>query len=153
MKRSVKGLMVLMVVKCLLAAVVCHAQMIVTTRDGRTLTLPVNAEEVRKIEYSSDGRHGYEYLGCFKDQGDPSGTGGRDLDGFVMNKGDMTTEFCVSTCRSKGFEYASTQYSTWCFCGASYGKSGGATNCNMPCGGNNKETCGGAWANSVYVVK
>ncbi len=91
-------------------------------------------------------------LGCFRDQGDPNGTNGRDLNGFVVNEPSMTTEACTETCATKGFPYAATQYSTWCFCGASYGRSGPADNCNMKCAGNQAETCGGTWANSVYQL-
>ena len=62
----------------------------------------------------------------------------------------MTTQMCTSTCKSKGFKFAGTQYSRWCFCGNSYGKSGVANNCNMNCSGNKNQKCGGGWANSVY---
>ena len=92
------------------------------------------------------------YIGCYKDQGDPTGTAGRDLSGAVRQDGRMTTQMCASECRAKGFAYASTQYSTWCFCGNSYGNSGTANNCDMACGGSAGEMCGGAWANSVYQV-
>jgi hypothetical protein len=92
-------------------------------------------------------------LGCFKDQEDPTGTTGRDLDGFNENAPGMTAEMCTQTCTSKGFPYAGTQYGTWCFCGTSYGKSGKADNCNMKCGGAGNEICGGTWANSVYQLK
>ena len=98
------------------------------------------------------GAGGAGYVGCFKDQGDPTGTAGRDLSGASRQDGRMTTQMCVSECRAKGFAYAGTQYSTWCFCGNSYGKSGVANNCDMPCGGNPGEKCGGAWANSVYQL-
>ena len=87
------------------------------------------------------------YLGCYKDQGD------RDLSGHGFNGSKMTTDRCTSECRSRGFAYAGTQYSKWCFCGNSYGNSGSANNCNMPCSGNSSETCGGSWANSVYQLK
>jgi hypothetical protein len=92
------------------------------------------------------------YLGCFRDQGDPSGTSGRDLNGYVFNSAGMTTERCISACRSRGFRFAATQYTRWCFCGNSYGRSGRANNCNMRCSGNPAQTCGGSWANSVYRV-
>jgi hypothetical protein len=91
-------------------------------------------------------------LGCFKDQGDAAGTNGRDLNGFAENVPGMTTEMCTQTCAIKGFPFAGTQFGTWCFCGATYGKSGRADNCSVKCGGNQSETCGGAWANSVYQV-
>jgi hypothetical protein len=90
------------------------------------------------------------YLGCFRDQGDPSGTAGRDLAGAVVNNAGVTTETCLQFCQQRGFTYAGTQYSSWCFCGNSYGRSGIANNCDMKCSGNASQTCGGAWANSVY---
>ena len=91
-----------------------------------------------------------KYLGCFKDQGDPSGTSGRDLSGAVWQDGKMTIESCNAYCGQRNFAYAGVQYSTWCFCGNSYGKSGQANNCDMKCGGNPNEFCGGSWANSIY---
>jgi hypothetical protein len=93
------------------------------------------------------------YLGCFRDQGDPTGTSGRDLDGLAINDQGMTTEMCTQTCARQGFPYAGTQFWTWCFCGTSYGKSGPADNCDATCQGNMNETCGGTWANSVYQVR
>lgn len=138
----------------ILLAATCNGEMIVTTQDGRKLTLPVNAGEVKRIEYTSGAKAGNRAsIGCFKDQGDSTGTSGRDLDGFVLNKKNMTTEMCISTCRDKGFRYAGTQYSTWCFCGSSYGKFGEADNCNMACGGNKKQICGGSWASNVYELE
>lgn len=127
------------------------ADMVVTTQDGRTYSVPVRADDVKSIEFSGSGN--YSYLGCFRDQGDPTGTSGRDLHGFVANESGMTTEKCVSLCRAKSFQYAGTQYSTWCFCGNSYGRSGPADNCTMRCSGNQSQTCGGTWANSVYSVR
>jgi hypothetical protein len=92
-------------------------------------------------------------LGCFKDQGDPGGTRGRDLDGVMVTESDMTTESCASICASRGFAYAGTQDSTQCFCGSGYGRSGPSGACNYKCGGNPSQTCGGFWANSVYQVR
>jgi len=91
-----------------------------------------------------------QYLGCFKDQGDPGGTSGRDLSGAVWQDGKMTIESCQAYCGQRNFAYAGVQYSTWCFCGNSYGKYGQANNCDMKCGGNPNEICGGSWANSIY---
>jgi hypothetical protein len=85
-------------------------------------------------------------LGCFKDQ--PQ----RDLDGLLVKIDNLTTVQCVAICRSHGFRYAGTQYGSSCLCGNSYGRSGAANNCNMPCSGNTAEMCGGSYANSIYVV-
>ncbi len=47
-------------------------------------------------------------------------------------------------------------FSNQCFCGNSYGKFGIASSinrvCDIPCKGNSKQICGGAYANSIYVV-
>lgn len=85
-------------------------------------------------------------LGCFKDDNK------RDLDGHNFYDRNMTTELCVSTCRTKGFSHAGTQYGSYCFCGNKFGKLGTADNCNAKCTGNRDETCGGTWANTVYKV-
>lgn len=87
------------------------------------------------------------YIGCYKD------TGTRDLSGYTTNAPGMTTHMCVNLCREKSFAYAATQHSNHCFCDNSYGKYGKATNCDMKCGGNAGEMCGGYWANSVYSIK
>ena len=92
-------------------------------------------------------------IGCFKDKGNPLGLKGRDLDGRVMNWQGMTPEFCVQHCAKHGFAYAGAQFGSFCFCGNSYGGSGPATNCNMPCNGDEKRTCGGEWANQVYRAR
>lgn len=86
-------------------------------------------------------------LGCFQD------TGSRDLNGFFFTDNAMTTDKCVQTCRAKGFKYAGTQYTSQCFCGNTYGKYGPAVGCNMPCGGNGNEICGGSWAMNIYQIK
>ncbi len=142
------------------------ADMLITTRDGKQYTVPVNARDVMKIEYTdtrpggADERgpfegwrkQGVRYLGCFRDQGGV-GTSGRDLFGFAIEDHGMTNEKCVSICQGKGFRYAGTQAGRWCFCGNSFGRSGKADNCNMKCGGDPNDICGGDWANSVYEVR
>lgn len=129
------------------------AEMKITTHDGRTHKVPVQAKEIKLIEFTDADSAGIQYLGCFRDQGNATGTSGRDLSGFAVSEPQMTTERCVSLCGEKGFRYAGTQYSSWCFCGNRYGKSGKADNCNMKCSGNNRQICGGSWANSVYSTE
>jgi len=89
-------------------------------------------------------------LGCYADRGANAGTSGRDLHGVFAQLGDMTVEKCVTSCASKGFKYAGTQYGSQCFCGMTYGKYGKSNACSMPSAGNPDEICGGFWANSVY---
>jgi len=86
------------------------------------------------------------FLGCFKDQ--PQ----RDLDGLLAHGDNLTAAQCVATCRSGGFRFAGTQYGSECHCGNSYGRSGAAGNCNMPCSGKRAEMCGGYYANSIYAA-
>ena len=45
-------------------------------------------------------------IGCFRDQGDDTGTRGRDLNGFFMHSPNMTTAACINECRQRGFAYA-----------------------------------------------
>lgn len=92
------------------------------------------------------------YKGCYRDQGELTGTRGRDLSGFVTASDTMTVSACVALCREKQFAYAGLQFGSWCFCGNDYGKSGPADNCTMPCSGQGGETCGGEWANAVYAT-
>jgi hypothetical protein len=94
----------------------------------------------------------HQYLGCFRDQGTRIGIEGRDLNGAFSNDPRMNTQMCVDQCRAKGFAYAGTQRSTYCFCGNSYGRSGPAENCSARCAGKSDEVCGGIWSNSVYAI-
>jgi len=106
-----------------------------------TAVFPTYAEAPLENSFSE------QYLGCYKDQKQ------RDLSGLILEDRSMTTARCLIECGARGFRYAGTQYSRFCLCGNSYGKTGKAKNCKMPCSGNPKETCGGSWANSVYSVK
>lgn len=115
-------------------------------KTGRNSEKRESHENIRKTG-------GYRYIGCYRDQGDPYGTNGRDLSGIISSSNNMTTETCISLCRSKGFFYAGTQYGSSCFCGNSYGRYGAANNCDMVCSGKGSETCGGTWANSVYALE
>jgi hypothetical protein len=92
-------------------------------------------------------------LGCFRDQGEPGGPKGRDVDGLMLTTPAMTTELCTETCAFRGYPFAATQDSVQCFCGFGYGHSGSSDACTMRCGGNPNETCGGSWANSVYQIR
>lgn len=87
------------------------------------------------------------YVGCFKD------TDQRDLKAFTFNDAAMTTEKCVQSCATRGYAYAATQFAAHCFCDNRYGAFGAAANCDMACSGNGGQTCGGAWANSVYRAR
>ena len=92
---------------------------------------------------------GWAYKGCYIDNAH-----GRVLPMQLPDNSSLTVESCVQGCYGQGYSVAGMEYSTQCFCGnAIY--SGGAlassdTDCNMPCGGNAKETCGAGNRLSVY---
>jgi hypothetical protein len=68
----------------------------------------------------------------------------------------MSVEKCLEICYRNNFEYAGLQYSYQCYCGNTYGRFGEAKSsieCNSRCKLNPKQTCGGAWHNSVYKIQ
>jgi hypothetical protein len=87
------------------------------------------------------------YLGCFNDPQSPF-----DLDGYLERSAQNTPQSCIQTCYNQGFAFAGVQYGQSCLCGNSYGKTGTADRCNMPCTGDASQVCGGYNANSVYAT-
>ncbi len=89
-----------------------------------------------------------EYLGCFIDKEE------RDIKGSFARTKTMTTDACVSQCRTGGYKIAATQYGEQCFCGNTYGTFGRASDadCSIPCAGDQSQRCGGGWRNSIYRV-
>ncbi|PWN98003.1 WSC-domain-containing protein, partial [Tilletiopsis washingtonensis] len=83
------------------------------------------------------------YLGCFKDV-----VSQRAMNDYVFTGTDMTTEKCQQGCSIRGYQYSGTEWSTECYCSKA-APTTTATNCNMPCGGNAAQTCGGSVALSV----
>ncbi|CAN0230057.1 unnamed protein product [Ectocarpus sp. 12 AP-2014] len=84
------------------------------------------------------------YLGCYSDPADSRV--------FVqeISSASMTAEVCSEACA--GSAYYGTQFSTECWCGAEgadYDANGEGV-CDMPCGGDADEICGGFYAMSVY---
>ncbi|MGA1847036.1 WSC domain-containing protein [Deferribacter abyssi] len=90
------------------------------------------------------------YLGCFKDAGDPAGLRGRDLGAWWFSSANMTPQLCIQECGKRGYIYSGVQYGSQCFCDNNYGMYGPANNCNMKCSGDTSKICGGVWANDVY---
>ncbi|XP_019639221.1 PREDICTED: plasminogen-like [Branchiostoma belcheri] len=86
------------------------------------------------------------YQGCYKD-GER-----RRLPHAFLVRADMTADVCVQHCRQKGYTYAGTQYYKECWCGSELPTRGPRedSECATPCGGNQKEMCGGEWRLSVY---
>jgi hypothetical protein len=110
-------------------------------REPRFRPLPPNAALLPLVPNGS--------FACTVDQGDPQGITGRDLSGSIYSDPGMSNNMCRARCGTQGFRYAGTQFSSYCFCGNSYGRSGASTACTERCSGKQDEICGGAWANSV----
>jgi hypothetical protein len=105
-------------------------------------------DEIKLVDlHKNNFKRNAVYKGCYRDNRN------RDLKGFMITLPDMTPNKCINICKDKGFKYAGLQYSSYCFCGNSYGKYGQADNCNMKCNGNSNQICGGSWANSIYEIE
>ncbi|KAH8598152.1 hypothetical protein B0O99DRAFT_55550 [Bisporella sp. PMI_857] len=117
-----------------------------TTVVWTTVTAPLPAATASGDSVSTAG---WSYHGCFSDSND------RVLSGIKFaNIGhrQVTNTKCVAYCDSKGFSMAGTEYGGQCFCGNALSGSTSVeeSKCNMPCEGDNKETCGGSLTLSVY---
>jgi hypothetical protein len=90
-------------------------------------------------------------LGCYNDNQNNI----RVLTGYSWSSGnEMTVEQCVSSCGSRGYQYAAVEDASQCFCGNNnYSEQGTSTSCNMACTGNGAETCGGSGAQNVYTAQ
>jgi hypothetical protein len=91
----------------------------------------------------------YSYAGCYTDASP------RVLGRYAFSAANMTVEACVAGCQAKGYSKAGAEYSTQCFCDvviASGGSLVGDNQCNMVCGGNDREYCGGSSRLSVYSM-
>jgi len=82
------------------------------------------------------------YLGCYSD----STT--RDLP--VAQPSVGTVQECAGYCY--GYKYFGLQFGSQCFCGNTYGSHGTSAGCTSTCSSNSTQTCGGAYANSIYSV-
>ncbi|CAB1104288.1 unnamed protein product [Ectocarpus sp. CCAP 1310/34] len=87
---------------------------------------------------------GSSYLGCFSD------LPGSRIFTFEAATYTMTADACLALCADSA--YYGTQYSEECWCGAEGADydANGAGVCDMPCGGDADEICGGFYAISVY---
>lgn len=106
----------------------------------------------QKIYYTDETQtKGWKYLGCATDS-----TGTRAMTGAISyGPPTMTIEYCIDWCTKKGFTLAGLEYTDQCFCDNTIPawaapQPGVLGNCNMPCGGNSTEYCGGPNALSLY---
>jgi hypothetical protein len=89
----------------------------------------------------------WTYRGCLTE-----GTGGRALTGGFLFLDTMTPQKCQAHCKTLNLKYSGVEYSKECYCGASLANGAvlGSTNCNMACGGDSTQTCGGPNALSLF---
>lgn len=93
---------------------------------------------------------GWSYRGCATDS-----PAARAFTNASITSDDLTVESCISFCQAKGLQYAGLEYSKECFCAdrlsAKDGpKEGVIGRCDMECGGNGEQICGGSGWMSVY---
>ncbi|KAF2119334.1 hypothetical protein BDV96DRAFT_343140 [Lophiotrema nucula] len=89
----------------------------------------------------------FTFQGCYYDAGVP-----RALSGAGSVSDTMTVEQCASFCGTT-YRYFGLEYGRECYCGNALDASSttmGLSDCNMPCAGNSKETCGAASRLSYY---
>ena len=81
----------------------------------------------------------------------------RVLSSSFFTQKDMTVEKCVHHCRQKGFSIAGVQWQIECYCGDKASTLNGRftwlwrNRCNLPCGGNSVQNCGGYNAMNIYT--
>ncbi|CAM9363879.1 unnamed protein product [Ectocarpus fasciculatus] len=88
------------------------------------------------------------YRGCFADTAD------NRVFHQTTSDFDLTTEHCGLLCDIEGFSFYGLQYSIQCWCGdhnTEYSANGDGV-CDMPCGGDAYDMCGGSYSMDIYSV-
>ncbi|GLB42368.1 putative copper radical oxidase [Lyophyllum shimeji] len=89
-------------------------------------------------------------LGCFTD----ANAGSRALEAATFINSTMTIEKCQDFCDASGFGFAGVEFGSECYCDFSIqfpSVETDATACNVPCGGNANETCGGPSVINIFT--
>ncbi|RMD45067.1 hypothetical protein DV735_g193, partial [Chaetothyriales sp. CBS 134920] len=117
-----------------------------TTSSGATATSSVATISPTSLSLAGN----WTYRGCYVDN-----TYGRILTQQPDNA-NLTIETCVETCVGLDNTIAGLEYSTQCFCGNAIINGGDLADddseCDMTCGGNSSEICGGPNRMSIYAV-
>ncbi|KAH8113137.1 copper radical oxidase [Phellopilus nigrolimitatus] len=91
----------------------------------------------------------WNYSGCYIDNAH-----GRILSTEQPDNDTLTVELCISFCQSGNFTLAGVEYGVQCFCDNNVINGGVLasedTDCDMACGGNSTEACGGPDLMSIY---
>ncbi|CAL1701840.1 unnamed protein product [Somion occarium] len=92
----------------------------------------------------------WEYAACYVD-----GAHGRVFPQELPDDPGLTVESCIESCSSQNYTLAGVEFSVQCFCGNTLVNGavlGQEADCNMGCGGNATEACGGPNRLSVYTA-
>ncbi|KAK9780159.1 putative WSC domain-containing protein [Seiridium cardinale] len=95
----------------------------------------------------------WTYQSCFMEP-----QWGRALSNLVKADDAMTINMCLDACKNANYQFAGLEYGRECWCGATRAQNledasdpSCAMQCDMPCGGNNAQMCGGRGAISLYT--
>ncbi|PNY26949.1 Uncharacterized protein TCAP_03134 [Tolypocladium capitatum] len=95
----------------------------------------------------------YKSVGCYTD----NSSKGRTLSWPAnLDAAALTTNGCLAACEKGGFPFAGTEYGGECWCGVVLANNTAKVDdkeCNMPCKGDAKNSCGGSSRLSLYVAK
>ncbi|KAI1080793.1 WSC-domain-containing protein [Whalleya microplaca] len=96
--------------------------------------------------------NGWQYQSCYME---PMGV--RALSTLVRADDKMTVDMCTQECADAMYAYAGLEYGRECWCGAQPAPDledasdpSCAMQCDIPCGGNGKQICGGRGAITIY---
>ncbi|KAJ3556376.1 hypothetical protein NM688_g2060 [Phlebia brevispora] len=93
----------------------------------------------------------WAYAGCWVDS-----AFGRIFDTELPDNQNVTVEGCIASCSDQNFTIAGLEFSVQCFCGNELVNGGVLASsdsvCDMACGGNATEACGGPSLLSVYSL-
>jgi hypothetical protein len=87
-----------------------------------------------------------QYVGCYRDDAN------RALPVALSDSPQQTVESCIAQAKSRNLRYAGLQFHTQCYGGSTVGyeKAASEASCDTKCAGNQGQTCGGSWFNSIY---
>ncbi|CAO1626462.1 unnamed protein product [Jaminaea pallidilutea] len=114
-----------------------------------TTTTSATTASLQPLSTATSLPSGFSNRGCYVDSGD------RTLSSISYSNSTNSPQQCASFCRSKGFRFAGTEYSSECFCGDTLQGAGasagsGQSGCTMPCSGDASQNCGGPNRLNVY---
>uniref|UniRef100_A0A1I8H787 WSC domain-containing protein n=1 Tax=Macrostomum lignano TaxID=282301 RepID=A0A1I8H787_9PLAT len=97
----------------------------------------------------SQERPATKFKGCYADS-----VNARDMGKASFHSESLTHVLCRDACKKANMKHMGLQNGTECYCANKYGKYGqiSTLKCDKNCPGNEKETCGGYMANTVYDV-